>query len=335
MQGNSTIEEADSALKLFELENNILPLNQCDEEIYCFDEDARAQQLEEAPWRSKPHYFRKVEISSVALVKMVMHARSGDNIEVMGLMLGKVIGNTMVVLDAFALPVEGSETRVNAQDDSYAYMVGYLERSQATGQKEPVIGWYHSHPGYGCWLSGIDVATQALHQVHEDPFLAVVIDPKRTMSAGKVDLGAFRTLPEDHASGSGGEDGRSKVETDGYQSVPLSKIEDFGVHSAKYYPLDVSYFKSTLDQRLMERLWRKHWIKTLTQSPLITNSEFTTQMVNEIADKIDTFNRDSKKGVAYNQILRESDAIAQEITQGHKSLELKQRLFCKIQHGQH
>ena len=22
-----------------------------------------------------------------------------------------------------------------------------------------VIGWYHSHPGYGCWLSGIDVST--------------------------------------------------------------------------------------------------------------------------------------------------------------------------------
>ncbi|KAJ2794352.1 COP9 signalosome catalytic subunit rri1 [Coemansia guatemalensis] len=328
MQSNSSSGRAGSALKLFELENNILPLNQCDEELYCFDEEARTQQLVEAPWKSNPHYFRKVEISSVALVKMVMHARSGDNIEVMGLMLGKVIGDTMVVLDAFALPVEGSETRVNAQDDSYAYMVDYLEQCQATGQKEPVIGWYHSHPGYGCWLSGIDVATQALHQAHEDPFLAVVIDPKRTMSAGKVDLGAFRTLPEDHASGSSGDGGSNNAETGGYQSVPLSKIEDFGVHSAKYYPLEVSYFKSTLDQRLMERLWRKHWIKTLTQSPLITNSEFTTQMVNEIAEKIDTFNRDSKKGVAYNQILRESDAIAQEITQGHKSQALKQRLFC-------
>jgi hypothetical protein len=22
------------------------------------------------------------------------------------------------------------------------------------------VGWYHSHPGYGCWLSGIDVGTQ-------------------------------------------------------------------------------------------------------------------------------------------------------------------------------
>lgn len=23
-----------------------------------------------------------------------------------------------------------------------------------------IVGWYHSHPSFGCWLSGIDVATQ-------------------------------------------------------------------------------------------------------------------------------------------------------------------------------
>ena len=25
---------------------------------------------------------------------------------------------------------------------------------------EMVVGWYHSHPGFGCWLSGVDVHTQ-------------------------------------------------------------------------------------------------------------------------------------------------------------------------------
>ncbi len=32
-----------------------------------------------------------------------------------------------------------------------------------------------SHPGYGCWLSGIDVNTQAVQQKHNDPYLAVVV----------------------------------------------------------------------------------------------------------------------------------------------------------------
>ncbi len=55
-----------------------------------------------------------------------MHARSGGTIEVMGLMMGKIEGDTMIVMDSFALPVEGTETRVNAQTEGYEYMVEYL-----------------------------------------------------------------------------------------------------------------------------------------------------------------------------------------------------------------
>ena len=40
---------------------------------------------------------------------------------------------------------------------------------------ENAIGWYHSHPGYGCWLSGIDVSTQMLNQQYQEPWVAVVV----------------------------------------------------------------------------------------------------------------------------------------------------------------
>lgn len=43
------------------------------------------------------------------------------------------------------------------------------------GRLENAIGWYHSHPGYGCWLSGIDVNTQLNNQSYQDPFVAVVV----------------------------------------------------------------------------------------------------------------------------------------------------------------
>jgi len=26
-----------------------------------------------------------------------------------------------------------------------------------------VVGWYHSHPGFGCWLSSVDVNTQQVN----------------------------------------------------------------------------------------------------------------------------------------------------------------------------
>jgi len=40
-----------------------------------------------------------------------------------------------------------------------------------------IIGWYHSHPNFGCWLSGIDVNTTEIFQRGLDPFFALVVDP--------------------------------------------------------------------------------------------------------------------------------------------------------------
>jgi COP9 signalosome complex subunit 5 len=56
---------------------------------------------------------------------MVMHAKSGGDIEVMGIMQGKVKGDTFFVMDAFALPVDASETRVNAAGDANEYLIGH------------------------------------------------------------------------------------------------------------------------------------------------------------------------------------------------------------------
>ncbi|KIH42337.1 Mov34/MPN/PAD-1 family protein, partial [Ancylostoma duodenale] len=109
---------------------------------------------------------------------------------------------------------------VNAQAQAYEYMSVYTDLCESEGKKEKVVGWYHSHPGYGCWLSGIDVATQALNQQFQEPWVAIVVDPLRTMSAGKVDIGAFRTYPQGYQPPV--EEGPSE-----YQSIPLSKIEDF------------------------------------------------------------------------------------------------------------
>ena len=128
--------------------------------LYFFNEEEQDKLLEEMPWKDDPKYFKKVKISAVALIKMVMHAISGGNIEVMGMMQGKVINDEFIVLDAFGLPVEGTETRVNAGASANEYMVQYVTSCEEIGKTEGTCGWYHSHPGYGCWLSGIDVGTQ-------------------------------------------------------------------------------------------------------------------------------------------------------------------------------
>lgn len=266
-----------------------------------------------------------------------MHARSGGNLEVMGLMQGKISGNTFVVTDAFRLPVEGTETRVNAQDEANEYMVGYLEACRQQGKLENAVGWYHSHPGYGCWLSGIDVSTQHTQQMFSDPFCAVVIDPDRTISAGKVEIGAFRTFPEDYKN--------EAVDTDGYQSIPLNKAEDFGAHSSRYYSLEVSHFKSTLDSHLLELLWNKYWAQTLSQNPLTSNHDFTTKQIADLAEKIrraeaamdknnkaswGAYGQKADADSAFDKIVKDGKMIAGEEAIGVMAGEIKAKLFNDV-----
>lgn len=257
--------------------------------LYSYSASAQKALDAAHPWRTDPHYFTSVRISAVALLKMVMHARSGGSLEVMGLMMGKIEAHTFVVTDAFRLPVEGTETRVNAQDEANEYMIEFLQRARDQGQLDNAVGWYHSHPGYGCWLSGIDVNTQKTQQQFTDPFCAVVIDPDRTVSAGKVEIGGFRTFPDsyvaDKEKGSSMKNNTAGVEADGFQTIPLGKIEDFGAHANHYYPLEISHYKSSLDTKLLEALWNKYWVQTLSASPLMTNREYGTKQISDLARK--------------------------------------------------
>jgi COP9 signalosome complex subunit 5 len=88
------------------------------------------------------------------------------------------------------------------------------------------------------------------------------------VASGKVDIGAFRTYPEKYVP--------PDAEPSEYQSIPLNKIEDFGVHANQYYSLEVSHFKSSLDTKVLDLLWNKYWVATLSQSPLIIVSSTQT-----------------------------------------------------------
>eukprot|EP00730_Choanoeca_flexa_P001587 TRINITY_DN10699_c0_g1_i2.p1 TRINITY_DN10699_c0_g1~~TRINITY_DN10699_c0_g1_i2.p1 ORF type:complete len:335 (+),score=88.42 TRINITY_DN10699_c0_g1_i2:59-1063(+) len=323
--------EAKRGLDNFLFENDI----QTADEIYRYDADAHRAETDKEGWTKDPSYFKKVKMSALALLKLVMHARSGGSLEVMGLMQGKIQGDTMIVMDSFALPVEGTETRVNAGGAEMAYMIEYIEAVNKVGRQENVLGWYHSHPGYGCWLSGIDVATQSLNQQHQDPWLAVVIDPVRTASAGKVELGAFRCYPKDYTP--------PDAQPSEYQTIPLEKIEDFGVHVKSYYQLEVSYFKSSLDTHLLHLLWNRYWVDTLASSPLLSNAGYINQQLADIPSKLRPccqavkassgrgmlMGADSGKSKSSDlqKVAQDCSKVALETSQGTMSQVLKNKLF--------
>lgn len=61
--------------------------------------------------------------------------------QVMGLLQGKVQNDTFVVIDSFALPVEGTETRVNAQAEAYEYMVDFQGTSKVRAALRYAMLW--------------------------------------------------------------------------------------------------------------------------------------------------------------------------------------------------
>ena len=317
------LEELDNAINLIDPQRDAL---------YTYDEATHKSLNDTRPWAKDPYYFKSVRISAVALLKMVMHARSGGSLEVMGLMQGYIAAETFVVTDAFRLPVEGTETRVNAQDEANEYMVSYLQASRDAGRMENAVGWYHSHPGYGCWLSGIDVTTQDMQQMG-GPFVAVVIDPERTISAGKVDIGAFRTFPKDFTLPKGEE------EDDEYQTIPLNKAEDFGAYASQYYALEVSHFKSTLDSEILSLLWNKYWVATLSQNPLFTTRDYGSKQIMDLSQKTKRaagkledsrglrMNMGSGNEQQLDKVVRDGQRIVAEEMKGLQAADAKRKLF--------
>lgn len=99
----------------------------------------------------------QIYISSLALLKMLKHGRAGVPMEVMGLMLGDFVDDyTVRVVDVFAMPQSGTGVSVEAVDP--VFQTKMLDMLKQTGRPEMVVGWYHSHPGFGCWLSGARVS---------------------------------------------------------------------------------------------------------------------------------------------------------------------------------
>jgi COP9 signalosome complex subunit 5 len=113
--------------------------------------------INKKPWADNVNYFKYCRISLVASLKMLNHAKRGGDNEVMGLLIGYISERTFNITDCFPLPAEATETRVNAGLECENYRIEFMDYEEALKKNTNVRGWYHSHPSYGCWLSGIDV----------------------------------------------------------------------------------------------------------------------------------------------------------------------------------
>lgn len=137
-------------------------------------------------------------ISKVAEEKMRNHAllHVTERKEVMGLLLGGIYKQGG---SEYALVRDVATTDLDATDVSVRFDRGAFEKLfeslEEIGFRYVIVGWYHSHPSYHCFMSGTDVQTQR-SMFGQRAHSAIVIDPvSKEIEAFFLDEGRIRSRP--------------------------------------------------------------------------------------------------------------------------------------------
>ena len=222
--------------------------------------------------------------------------KGGNPIEVMGLILGRPdprTPGTLVVADVFPLPIEGFETRVVADDQDVVNHMIALGESLEWTRKEKFMGWYHSHPfdvglHSNCYLSQTDMSTQLQWQRAEDPhgnpFLAIVVDPLRSLAKNVPELKAFRAYPPEYNSPVTNQCPDGTVVGD-----EKTRLEKWGSCWSRYYELEIDYFMSKSARNVMEILTQNFlWMRNFGSTPSleVENRQRYPERVKAVSEKL-------------------------------------------------
>jgi len=94
--------------------------------------------------------------------------------EIVGVLTGRVVGNTVVIEEAITgRPSHSGLTEVALDPKNLAEIVDSMMKE---GKNRSIVGWYHSHLGLGVFLSDVDVKTQLTLQQFKY-VIALVVDP--------------------------------------------------------------------------------------------------------------------------------------------------------------
>ncbi|KAL0274898.1 UNVERIFIED_CONTAM: hypothetical protein PYX00_002926 [Menopon gallinae] len=228
----------------------------------------------------------QVYISSLALLKMLKHGRAGVPMEVMGLMLGEFVDDyTVRVIDVFAMPQTGTGVSVEAVDP--VFQAKMLDMLKQTGRPEMVVGWYHSHPGFGCWLSGVDINTQQSFEALSERAVAVVVDPIQSVK-GKVVIDAFRLINPNMVVL--GQEPRQTTSNLGHLQKPSVQALIHGLNR-HYYSISINYRKNELEQKMLLNLHKKSWMDGLMLSDYTEHCKLNETTCLDMLDLAKNYNK--------------------------------------------
>ena len=228
----------------------------------------------------------QIHISSLALLKMLKHSRSGIPFEVMGLMVGEIHDDyTISVIDVFSMPQKGTTISVESVDPVFQQQ--FMDMMKQVGRSENVVGWYHSHPGFGPWLSGTDIETQKSQEQLNPRAVAVVVDPVQSVK-GKVVIDAFRNI--DPQMMMMGVEPRQTTSNIGFiQKASLVAVAH-GLNKY-YYSIAINYRKNEFEQKMLLNLNKQNWSRAVRNQDFKEQQEGTEQTLKEMARLTEEYNK--------------------------------------------
>jgi proteasome lid subunit RPN8/RPN11 len=136
--------------------------------------------------------MRKIVIYPGILSLILSKAARAGRTEIGGFLIGKIERNRLIVTRATFPRQIGTRTHVSINDVDMALLA---EELAERGAGEVIIGWHHTHPGLGVFMSGTDVSTQSRYQAFFPEAIAMVMDPVKfseTLNLDDLDLRIYR-----------------------------------------------------------------------------------------------------------------------------------------------
>ena len=154
------------------------------------------------------------------------------------------------------------------------FQTNMLDMLKQTGRPEMVVGWYHSHPGFGCWLSGVDMNTQTSFEQLNPRAVAVVIDPVQSVK-GKVVIDAFRMIAgQNQFMSMSASEPLQTTSNIGFLKKPTIQARIHGL-DRHYYSLVIDWRKNDLEEQMLMNLHKKDWTNGLLLQKFEDHQKYT------------------------------------------------------------
>jgi len=140
-----------------------------------------------------------VYIQNSVFNEILYHSRENPNIEIAGFLIGEIRNGYVVINSSIrAKPSEAGHARVVVDRDFIARVADDIVKGRIRGR---IVGWYHSHPGLGVFMSVDDLKTHQTLQQFDPNIVSMIVDSKTLQvgcykynpQTGKVELATLQT----------------------------------------------------------------------------------------------------------------------------------------------